>query len=52
MTELKAFLNLRKSNKTGKEYFALEIPITDNYKKIVFLDQAEIELVKLIYNNK
>lgn len=37
------------SKKSGKEYIALEIEITPCYKKVVFLDPAEIALVKTTY---
>lgn len=37
------------SKKSGKEYIALEIEITPDYKKVVFLDPAEIALVKTTY---
>ncbi len=36
--------------KSGKEYTAIEIEITPDYKKVVFLDPAEIALVKMTYN--
>lgn len=37
------------SKKSGKEYISLEIEITPDYKKVVFLDPAEIALVKTTY---
>lgn len=36
--------------KSGKEYISLEIEITPDYKKVVFLDPAEVALVKTTYN--
>lgn len=36
--------------KSGREYIAIEIEITPDYKKVVFLDPAEVELVKITYN--
>lgn len=36
--------------KSGKEYIAIEIEITPDYKKVVFLDPAETALVKTTYN--
>ena len=36
--------------KSGKEYIAIEIEITPDYKKVVFLDSAEVALVKMTYN--
>ena len=38
------------SKKSGKEYIAIEIEITPDYKKVVFLDSAEVALVKMTYN--
>lgn len=38
------------SKKTGKDYILLEIEITPEYKKVVFLDPAECALVKATYN--
>ena len=37
--------------KSGNNYVCLEIYLTDTYKKIVFLDKAEIELLKLSNND-
>lgn len=42
---------VEKVSKSGNNYMCLEIYLTDNYKKIVFLDQAEIELLKLSNND-
>ena len=36
-----------KVSKKGNNYLCLEIWLTESYKKIVFLDKAEIELLKL-----
>lgn len=47
--EIKCSLETRVSNK-GKEYTCLVIYLTDTYKKIVFLENAELELVKQFYN--
>lgn len=38
------------SKKSGNEYIALEIEIVQGYKKLVFLDPAEVALVKMTYN--
>lgn len=43
--EVKATLETRIS-KQGNPYQVLVIYLTDNYEKIVFLDKAEIELIK------
>lgn len=42
---------IEKVSKTGNNYLCLEIYLTDTYKKIVFLDKAEIELLKLSNND-
>lgn len=44
--EFKATLETRTSKK-GTEYEVLVIKLTDNLEKLVFLDQAELELLKL-----
>lgn len=36
-----------RTSKSGKEYQCLEIYITDDYKKVVFLDKAELALLEL-----
>ena len=38
-------------SKKGKEYYFIEIQITPEYKKVVFLDQCETALVKITYEN-
>lgn len=38
---------VEKVSSKGNRYIALEITITENYKKIVFLNSSEIELIKL-----
>lgn len=35
--------------KSGKEYVVVEIQLTPDYKKLVFLDLAETALVKTTY---
>lgn len=35
-----------KISKAGKEYQVLVVKLTDTYSKLVFLEQAEIELLK------
>ncbi len=47
-----ARLEKRVSQKNGKEYIVLVIPLTDTYEKIVFLDKAELELIKLTQTKK
>lgn len=44
---LNASLQEKKSEKSGKKYYVIEIQLTPNYSKQVFLEQSEIELVKL-----
>lgn len=47
--EVRATLETRVSKKTGKCYHCLVIKLTDTYEKVVFLDTAEIELIKMNY---
>lgn len=42
---------VEKVSKNGNNYLCLEIYLTDTYKKIVFLDKAEMELLKLSNND-
>lgn len=44
--EVKATLETRQS-KTGNDYQVIVIKLTPNYEKLVFLEKAEIELLKL-----
>lgn len=44
--EFKATLETRTSKK-GTQYEVLVIKLTDNLEKLVFLEQAELELLKL-----
>ena len=46
MKEFKATLETRTSKK-GSQYEVLVIKLTDKLEKLVFLDQAELELLKL-----
>ena len=46
MKEFKATLETRTSKK-GNEYEVLVIKLTDRLEKLVFLEQAELELLKL-----
>lgn len=47
--EVRATLETRISKKTGKTYQCLVIKLTDSYEKVVFLDNAEVELIKINY---
>ena len=47
--EVKATLETRVSKKSGKPYQCLVIKLTDTYEKVVFLDNAEVELIKMNY---
>lgn len=38
----------RISKKTNRPYYVIVIRITDSYKKIVFLNKSEYELIKTI----
>ena len=44
--DVKATLETRQS-KAGNNFQVIVIKLTDNYEKLVFLDKAEIELLKL-----
>ena len=48
---LKAVL-VSKTSKEGKPYNCVEVYITDTIKKIVFLSEAELELLKLRASSK
>lgn len=48
---LDALLEEKTSEKKGTKYYVITISLTDNYKKQVFLDPAEVELIKLLYQN-
>lgn len=41
---------VEKTSKNGNKYIVLEISLTPTYKKSVFLDNAELELIKT-YNS-
>lgn len=43
---------VEKVSQKGNKYICLEIFITEDYKKVVYLDSAEIELIKLSANSK
>lgn len=47
--EVRATLETRVSKKSGKYYQCIVIKLTDTYEKIVFLDRAEVELIKMNY---
>lgn len=49
--EFKATLETRTSKK-GNEYEVLVIKLTDKLEKLVFLEPAELELIKLNNNSK
>lgn len=42
---------VEKVSKKGNKYLCVEIHLTDTYKKVIFLEQAENELLKLSYND-
>ena len=48
---LNAELRTGVSQKTGKEYMMIEIQLAPDYKKVVFLDSAEVALVKATQKN-
>jgi len=43
---LSAKLEERMSQKSGKPYFCIVVRITDTYEKLVFLERAEVELIR------
>lgn len=47
--EVRATLVTRVSKKTGKPYQCIVIKLTDTYERVVFLDNAEVELIKTNY---
>lgn len=48
--EVKGLLQEKTSAK-GNNYYCIELWITPTYKKVVFLDNAEVELIKLAIKN-
>lgn len=48
---LHAELKTGVSQRTGKEYMMIEIHLAEDYKKVVFLDSAELALVKATQKN-
>lgn len=38
---------VERTSKSGRRYQCLELYLTDDYKKVVFLDKAELALVEL-----
>lgn len=49
--DVKATL-VEKTSKSGNKYKCVELHLTDTYTKIVFLDNAELELLALNDNKK
>lgn len=43
---------VEKTSKSGNKYIALEVSLTPTYKKVIFLEQAELELVRFYTQNK
>lgn len=41
---------VEKTSKTGKKYVCIEISLTPTYKKLVFIDPAEEELLRVYAN--
>lgn len=37
------------SKKTGAEYYAIEVTLAEGYKKLVFLNDSEVALVRLAH---
>lgn len=47
---IKATLEERKSKKSGEPYLCVVLKLTDTLEKVVFLEPAETELLKLTYS--
>lgn len=43
---------VEKTSQKGNKYVCLEISLTPTYKKTVFLEQAEIELIRALANKQ
>lgn len=41
-------LEKRHSEKSGNDYMVLVIRLTDTYEKVVFLDNSELEILRLM----
>lgn len=48
--QVPCYLEQRKSNKSGKLYYCLVVTIAKDVEKVVFLDNAEVALISLLYN--
>lgn len=46
---LNSTLKEKVSNKSGKLYYVVELQLTPNYTKQVFLEPSEVELVKIFH---
>lgn len=52
MDDIELNATLKKAmSKNNKEYYYVSIMITDNIEKKVFLEPAEVELIKLTYED-
>lgn len=49
---LNCSLQEKVSNKSGKTYYVIEVELTPTLKKQVFLEPAEVEVIKLFHSNK
>lgn len=47
MEQLQCTLETRHSEKSGKDYQVIIIKLTDNVEKVIFPEQAELELIKM-----
>ncbi len=50
--DVKATLETRHSDKSGNDYQVIVIKLTDKCEKLVFLEPAEIELLKITQQKK
>lgn len=46
--DFKCSLETRHSEKSGRDYQVFVIKITDTFEKVVFPEQAELEVIKLL----
>lgn len=47
--KLEAHLEERTSKKSGNTYKCIVVKLTDKLEKIIFLEDAEVELLNLVY---
>ena len=50
--KLEAHLEERQSKKTGNTYKCIVVKLTERIEKVIFLDETEVELLKLVYDKE